>query len=210
MKKLWIIIPFLIILTIFCINFSIQDINQDNHDKPIGEIRKGNVVGQTFISNYNGLCAVDVCLATYIRTNTEDIIFHLRPDPKSKEDIITIVVNARNIEDNKYHRFNFNPIENSKGKSYYFFIESPKSVPGNAITAWYNTKDAYGNGSAYINHEEIEGDIQFKTYYETDFFDVVAYFCGRASRDKPFFVFYFSLIVILIFLLVKSRFPREK
>lgn len=211
-KRAIIILLSVIILTCTLLSgcIEIKGVDQVRHDKPIEEIYGSKTVGQTFVSAQPSLDRIDILLATYARTNTKDIIFHLRSFPNSTNDIVSIVVNAKNISDNQYHRFSFKPIPNCKGKTYYFFIESPESKPGDAITIWYSTEDVYKDGSAYIDHKTIEGDLCFKIYHKLNSSDFISYFIGRISQDKPFFVFYFSLIVILIFLLVKLQLSERK
>lgn len=183
---------------------------QEKANQPTGELTGGVAIGQTFASSHANLNAVEINLATYARLNTKDVIFHLRTSPSSI-DIATIKVNAAKIADNQYHLFNFLPIPDSKGKVYYFFIKSPDSVPGNAITIWYSTEDVYKDGSAYKNHRPIEGDLAFKTYYKSDILNALSYFIkNKIHQDKPFFVFYFALIAILIFLLVKLQLSERK
>lgn len=209
MKKLWIIIPFLIILTIFCFNLivedvsqTVEDVSQNKDEKIIFGVREENVAGQTFVSNHNNLCAIEVFLATYNMTITEDVIFHLKLDPEAEDDIITLVVNASTIEDNRYYRFEFKPIEKSECKSYYFFLEFPKAPWGNALYVIFSTKDEYEDGSIYINYRETDGDLRFRTYFQTNF---LTKFLDRvrALQDKPFFVFYISLMAISTLLLLK-------
>lgn len=137
---------------------------QDQHNQPIGEIYGERTVGQSFIATGDKLSRVDVKLATYARRNTENVIFQLR-EAGSTEDIVSITVNAVQIEDNAYHLFEFDPIPDSKGKTYVFTISSLKSKPGNAITIWYSTEDVYCNGTVQISDKPIEGDLSFRTYH---------------------------------------------
>lgn len=185
-------------------------VNQNSHDKPFGEITNITIVGQSFISTEDNLRTIEILLATYARTNTKDVIFHLKENYDSKEDIVTLVVNAREIQDNSYYSFNFEPIKISKGKSYYFYLESPNSVSGNAITAWCSSNDTYDGGSLYHNHEEIAGDIQFITIYQISIFNILNNFYNRLLQDVPFFISYFASIVILIVLLIKVQFHVYK
>jgi hypothetical protein len=187
-----------------------EGVGQVRHDKPIGEIYGSKTVGQTFVSTQPRLDRIDILLATYARTNTEDIIFHLRSSPNSPNDIVTIIVNAKNISDNQYYSFSFKPISNCKGKTYYFFIESPQSKPGDAITMWYNTEDVYIAGSAYIDHKPIEGDLCFKICHKLNSSDCISYFIGRISQDKSFFMLYCSLMAIVICILIKVLLSERK
>lgn len=215
MKKLLFLLIVLVSICIIsasgCIE-GMRDVSQIEHNKPIGEIYGSTTVGQTFASRQSNLSVIEIIMATYMRINTHDVIFHLRASPSSPIDIATIKVNAAKIADNQYHRFSFPPIPDSKDKTYYFFIESPDSAPGNAITIWYSTKDVYKDGSAFVNHKAVEGDLAFKTYYTSDYkiSNVISYFIDKMQHDKPFFIVYFSLMAILIFLLVKLPLSGRK
>lgn len=213
-----IIILFAVILTCIllsgCIELTDRDrlsIAQVKHNKPVGEIYGSTTVGQTFISEYPNLSAIEIKMATYARINTHDVIFHLRSASNSTIDIATSTVNATKIADNKYRRFRFPPLIDSENKSYYFFFASPSSAPGNAITIWYNTEeDVYKAGSAYRNHEPMEGDLAFRIYHKMDMLNMVSHFIHRMQQDKTFFLFYFLLIGTIVYLIVKLHLEIRK
>ena len=213
-----IIILFAVILTCIllsgCIELTDRDrlsIAQVKHNKPVGEIYGSTTVGQTFISEHPNLSAIEINMATYARINTHDVIFHLRSSPNLTIDIATSTVNATKIADNTYRRFSFPPLIDSENTSYYFFIESPYSAPGNAITIWYNTEeDVYKAGSAYRNHEPMEGDLAFRIYHKMDMLNMVSHFIHRMQQDKTFFLFYFLLIGTIVYLIVKLHLEIRK
>ncbi|MCW3974811.1 MAG: hypothetical protein NWE86_01020, partial [Candidatus Bathyarchaeota archaeon] len=203
MKKYWIAFLLLVILVFFFIEFNTLNVDQNINDQSMIEIRKESVVGQTFLSEYNDLCKVEVYLRTYIEAGVQEIVLHLRSDPNSKVDITNISIEMYNSVLNEYFEFNFRPIENSKDKSYYFFLESIDSE--NVIFVLYNSNDAYLNGSAYIDNSEKGGDLQFRTYYKTRPIYVLVHFFDRAFQDIPFFIFYSFLIFLLAFILFRIR-----
>jgi hypothetical protein len=155
---------FLIVVTLMQV-FVPHMVVQEKADQPMGEISGNMTVGQTFFAPYPNLNGVAVEIATYARVNTKEVIFHLRESPTSSADIFTSKVNATQIADNSYYQCSFPKIGKSRGNSYYFFVESPESISGNAVTIWSSTEDAYKDGSAYINSKPISGDLAFKTYY---------------------------------------------
>jgi hypothetical protein len=205
MKKLVFMLFVLVLISVISVSGGIDiiDIGQMEHTTPIGEIYGATTVGQTFTSKQSNLSAIEINMATYTRRNTCDVIFHLRSSPNSTVDIVTIRVNAAKIADNKYHRFSFPPIIDLENKTYYFFIESPNSAPGNAITIWYCPEDVYNAGSAYSNHEPVEGDLSFRTYYMSDIPNVVSYFLHIMQQDMLFFIFYFLLLGTILYLILK-------
>ncbi|MEA3346429.1 MAG: hypothetical protein U9Q78_09365 [Chloroflexota bacterium] len=141
------------------------DNSQSRSIQPVGEIRGSRTVGQTFVASHDELSRVDVQLATYARRNTQPVIFHLRSAPSASTDIATIAFEAEEVRDNAYRPFRFSPITDSEGRSFYFFLESPTSEPGDAITMWHSPDDVYEEGELYINGRRQGGDLAFRTYY---------------------------------------------
>lgn len=160
---------------------------------PVGEIYGDMKVGQTFVSYVSELKEIKLLMANYhSRRNTEDVIFHLRKNPDSEEDLRTLVVNASEILDNEYHKFEFDPLFNSQGKSYYFFVESPASSPGNAITIRYTRENTYAAGKRFSNHKPVSGDLVFKSVGSSELGRVVVN--GLEIKDMQFHEFTFSPI----------------
>jgi uncharacterized protein (UPF0332 family) len=145
--------------------FLAPDNYQDESDFSVGEIVGGIEIGQTFYCDNNNLARIKVMLATYNRRNYQDIIFHLKASPTEKKDIYTKTFNAIGVADDTYKSFDFPPIPDSKGKTFYFSFESPGSKTGDAITLWAISKDKYEKGAMYKNGEKITGDLRFFTYY---------------------------------------------
>jgi len=182
---------------------------QDQHTQPIGEIYGDTIVGQSFVATENNLNRVDIKLATYARENTGDIIFGIREATSAQQDIANVTVRAESIMDNAYHSFTFDPVLESKGKSYFFYIYSPESTPGNAITIWYNAGDVYSNGTAQINDNPIEGDLSFRTYYTHTLLDFTASFFKKFMRDSLFSLTYIIFIGVISMLITLLQL-REK
>ena len=137
--------------------------DQSFQNIPAGEITDKNTIGQTFISRTNNLSVIKVLLASYARQNTAEVTFHLKNHGNKLEDIAKIVVPAFKIEDNAWHSFNFPPLPDSKGKTYYFYLESPNAKKGNASTAWMSSTDKYKSGTFMRNHLPEKGDLTFVT-----------------------------------------------
>lgn len=152
-----------------------------------GEIRGPITIGQTFTAPYNGLCRIDVMMATYARQNTRDVIFHLRQSPEEVVDLVEIVVIASEIEDNTFRPFTFDPIRDSAGRSYYFYLESPLSVPGDALTVWGCFEDTYPDGQGFRNHRRGAGDLAFLTHYQPSLLEKAGILLDRLAENKPLF-----------------------
>ena len=178
--------------------------NQSENNTAVGEIYGDRKIGQTFIAEYNNLSAVKVLLATYNRENHAEFIFHLKSEVKSKEDIHIYRDDTMWVQDNKFFRFPFPKIKNSKRKRYFFYLDSPQSKQGNAITIWSNTEDLYKEGEKIVNGAASEGDLVFKTEYERGLRLSFVAFLGNISKFSIFLVnifgnkfFYFLFLIII-------------
>lgn len=127
-----------------------RSIRQPQYTSNSGELVRDTLVGQTFVSEEDNLSGVAVMFATYSqRANTKPIRFHLR-DAIAGTDVRTGEVSAATLNDNQFHRFNFPPISDSAGTTYFFFVVSPESTAGNAVAVDVDTRDPYHRGSAYL------------------------------------------------------------
>jgi hypothetical protein len=131
----------------------------------VGELTGRGSIGQSFVARHNHLHRIDVLVTTFCRRNTRDVIFHLRTSPTATSDLATVRVNASLIADNSYARFVFDPQPDSRGKSYYFCVESPESVPGDAITLWAYRDVSLSNAKLYWNGHTDNGQLAFGAFY---------------------------------------------
>jgi len=137
---------------------------QNISSEPVGEIRQENSYGQSFVSQYNHLGRIDVMLATFARENHYPVVFHLRRAPGDPDDLVSLEFDASTVADNAFYTFSFDPMPDSAGQAFYFFLDSPQSVPGDAITIWATTEDAYPSGTRHNNHQPVAGDLRFIAY----------------------------------------------
>lgn len=158
---------------------------QDTHVESVGQIVGGKMVGQTFLARYNHLQRIDVFMGTYARPNTHDAILHLKTAPDAPDDIFCLPFNASEVEDYTYRSFTFPPIPNSAGQTFYFYIESPSSVEGNAITVWMQPRDLYLQGKMYRNGTPAGGDLRFQIYYQGPYRDRATALLDRLVENKP-------------------------
>ena len=132
----------------------------------VGEIYGQTTYGQTFIARYPNLNRVDVKLATYDRENHSPVVFHLRrgsPD-EAGPDIFTLKVQPSDIADDAFYSFVFPVIPDSQGQTFYFYLQSPRSMPGDAFTIWATPDDAYPEGTRTWNGRRASGDLCFLAY----------------------------------------------
>ncbi len=182
---------------------------------PVGEIKADNVIGQTFISRYPNLYAISVFMATYQRVNRSMLQFRLKEKPDSPEPLREISVNASQIEDNQYYRFEFVPLAASRNRHLYFELSAPTASEGDAVTAWASLRDFYTDGSLIINGRVSDGDLRFSLHHRVRGYELLAVFLERAASQKPgilgnrwFYLFllctYGLVVLFVIFLTIRQ------
>lgn len=132
----------------------------------VGELVQGRRVGQSFTAQHDNLYRIDLLVATYGRRNTRDVVLHLKESVDASQDLATVHLNASLLRDNAYATFMFEPQPESSGRSYYLSVESPESVPGDAVSLWaYNQVDL-DDAQRYENRNAREGQLIFGLFYE--------------------------------------------
>lgn len=133
---------------------------QEDHALNSGELTGTSAIGQTITAQKNNLSGIGVLIATYSgRNNTHPVILHLRNSVQAGNDIRTVSVPASKFGDNQFYNFLFKPIADSKGKMYFFVVDSPESIKGNAIAIDLNNKDMYNHGTGYIIHTQNNAPV---------------------------------------------------
>jgi hypothetical protein len=163
----------------------------------------------------DNLYRIDLSTATYARTNSAPVIFHLRSSPEASTDFISITLPGAEIQNESPTSIVFPPLPDSGGKSYYFYIESPEGMPGDAITVYANVYDQYPDGGAYLNGQAVAGDLAFTAYSREifTFSGVWHAFLSRVAQDVPFFLSYGILILGVcagLFLSLRRRAPSAE
>jgi hypothetical protein len=161
------------------------------------ELVGGETFGQSFVCTREDLYRIDLGTATYGRTNSASVVFHLKSSPEAGTDIVSITLPGPEIQNECPTSIEFPPLTDSQGKSFFFYIESPEGTPGDAITVYANAQDQYADGSAYRNGQAVSGDLAF-TAYSCETFTLSGMlhdFLLRAARDVSFFLCYGILIL---------------
>jgi hypothetical protein len=124
----------------------------------------GIELGQTFVAPRDGLDRVDVLLYGHRRHNTQPVTFHLHREG-TNEDQVTITFNAGEVWDWQWMPFQFDPLVDSAGQTYVFFLESPTSTPDDGLSLGGVEGDLYPHGTGLINGQPARADAAFMTYY---------------------------------------------
>lgn len=171
------------------------------------ELKSNVTIGQTFVAPQDGLHRIDVVLRTFGRRNTHDVTFYLKEFLESPDIIYQETFNASEIWENQWRTFQFSPIPDSAGKTYFFYFASPTSVGGDAITVGGAEGDFYNQGSAYLGQIEAPADLAFRTYYGLSFNQKLSILQERIVQDKPSIWgdirFYILLLILYVLLLIR-------
>lgn len=149
------------------------------------EIKGDLAIGQTFLAPVDGLQRIDVVLRTYGRRNTHDVTFYLKQSLDSPEVIYQETFDASEIRNNSWRTFEFPPIPDSAGRTFFFYFASPDSVKGDAITVGGALGDLYNGGNAYLGPVPADADMAFRTYYGLSPGEKLAILGERLVENKP-------------------------
>ncbi len=185
----------LLLLTLFCLSGCTLDQIAAQQAEATGlweELVGGQSYGQSFVSSRDNLSRIELGTATFARVNSAPVVFCLRSSPEASTDLYCTTLPGPEIENERPTSVEFPPLPDSAGKSYYFVLESPTGMPGNAITVYANEYDRYAEGSAYRNGQVVAGDLAFTAYSRQSFTlpSVVGDFLSRLGQDLPFLVCY--------------------
>jgi hypothetical protein len=131
--------------------------------RSVGELRGKRRIGQSFVARRPNLHRIDILVGTYGRRNTRDIIFHLQAFPNAPEDLASVIINGSLLDDNAYVQFCFPP-QPDMGPLY-FYIESPDSIPGDAITALAYSRVDMEDVKLRLGRRSSKSQIIFGLYY---------------------------------------------
>jgi GT2 family glycosyltransferase len=132
-----------------------------NEAVPVTEER---CIGQYFFSAWEDLSAISVYFATYRRKCAGTVRFHLRETHLPGPDLAVCEVDASQIRDNSFFTFSFQPIYNSAGKTFYFFVEYAQEDERSPLSIWKASITNEIIGPHYAGHRAGSGTLCFKVY----------------------------------------------
>jgi len=113
-----------------------------------------------FISPINRLNAIEVLTGTYERRNA-DLRLSIREGSLEGPIIREVMLKGNRIVNNGPSKWEFKPIPDSKGRIYYFQIESTGSPPA---AVWYNSSLSHEKLQLFRDGKEIDGQIGFQCF----------------------------------------------
>lgn len=127
------------------------------------ELLPGQEVSQTFVAGAYQLQAVRLKFATSGRTNNCTLKFSLE-DIAAKRLITTQNLACQQIQDSQDVFFYFEPVTNSRRRSFRITLSSPDARPGNAISVWAKADFSYPNTSLKLGDKTLPGGLDFEFY----------------------------------------------
>jgi len=161
-------------------------------------------VGQQFTGPWPGLYRIEVELDRGTAAADQEITFHLKESAAEEQDLWTATLRAEEIEEAGY-AFEFPLFRDSKGKSFYFYLESATATSGNAIGVRYSRGAILPGASAYLDDRPVSGSLQFHTFYSLRTRDKIDVLLTRMAEGRPYFLgrkgFYVGLAALYALLL---------
>ncbi|MFA5802759.1 MAG: hypothetical protein WC911_09840 [Thermoleophilia bacterium] len=155
----------------------------NNSLEPVGE---GHELVQTFIAPEDGLSRVDLRFDVGEAVGEQDLVFELWEIAGSNADGTPVLgdrlrearVSSRDVAVFWMHRFEFEPVADSGGKTYAMRITS--SAPeGNALKLRASDKDVYEGGAVFQDGKPEDADLSFALFHEAGAMQTL-------ERIKPF------------------------
>jgi len=205
-KKIWLKVIFVLLTAMLAILlfsvFGVRkriDILQTSGDV-LYQIYEDRKIGQTFIANKDNLNIIILDLKNAALRNQQPIYFHLEEE-KTARSLKEIEISGLNVGDPSSVRFQFDPILDSAGKEYYFYLDSPTSTEEDAIEVYYSSQNLYSEGEMMVNDQKFEGELCFTSYYypgskTTVVREMIKDFSTRLLTDKSFIIFYLFLLFL--------------
>lgn len=169
------------------------------------EVQGSTQVGQWFQAPYPGLYRIEVTLDPSSVQSAHTVLFQLKTDPTDAEALWTEEFSTVNIQAGVAQGFEFPPIRDSMGETYFFALASPDSLPGDAIAAGYSPEILLDGARASLNGQPAIGNLQFRTYYSLRTRDRLNLLLARVAQYRTYFLgnrwFYAGLAVAYILVL---------
>lgn len=129
---------------------------------PSEEIKKDTVLKQSFTSQKDNLCSIQLLMGTYARqfSKNDKLIVKLYDD--SNKEVVNKEVPLSEAQDNQYFEVDFDEIKDSDSKKYTLEVTTNTKE---GISIYETSEDSY-DGTMSINDKAAKGDIAIKGVYE--------------------------------------------
>lgn len=121
-------------------------------------------VSQKFVSNDSNLSAIGTSIRNPNLKNKKDVILSLYD--ANKELLRTSVLSGQNIEDGNFVKFVFDPIVDSKGKTYTFTLSSPEAGTEDTVEVFYTQSSPSWIVEYTYDQKSYPGGIPIVLYFK--------------------------------------------
>jgi hypothetical protein len=104
-------------------------------DRRSAEIAGKTHVGQQFTASLPGLYRIEVALDQGSVCSAQPVTFHLKTDPSSTEALWSAEFSSGDVQGREFYGFEFPLMRDSKGQTYYFYLEAPTSAPEDGLAS---------------------------------------------------------------------------
>lgn len=141
---------------------------KDNLDaKILGHIFNKRIIIQEFLSTKSKLRQIKIKFATYNRDNNSVLKFSILN--RFDIPIRVLEINTRDIKDNAWYSFNFDPIINSQNERYKIVLQGLTNKSAQAITAYYKQPNNVIGAKLFFGDSELKNSVLlFKLAYKED------------------------------------------
>jgi hypothetical protein len=130
-------------------------------------INNGSSFGQSFTAQYDGLSGVSVLLEPSANPTSGSLLFHLRTDPHSQDEIASAHLPLTEVTHKDYYKFDFPPQMDSRGKDYFLKAEV---VDGGEVKLFTAEADSYLDGALYENQTPQDAQLGFRLEYDQKYY----------------------------------------
>jgi len=142
-------------------------------------------VGQQFTAPLPGLYRIQITPARAAIAGAGPITFHLQTNPAAADDLWTAQLDPAHVQEGLPYDIEFPQLRDSRGQTYYFYVESASSTPDNAIALYYDPLSSLDGASAYLNGQPTAGNLQFNTFYTPSMPDQIETLLDRLAQGRP-------------------------
>jgi hypothetical protein len=154
----------------------------------------GPTAGQTFSAHNDGLAGIEVLVTDLGAPRSGPLVLHLRASAGPGIDLRRATIPMETAERDRYLRFDFEPLADSAGQSYYFELSAPEAPSAAALAAWRGDAGTYPSGSLYLDGRPADGQLAFQLVYAND--RMLAGWAGSVVRDLPLALAITALFVL--------------
>ncbi len=126
-------------------------------------IKNGSSFGQSFTAQNAGLSGVSVLLAPSESLSSGSLLFLLRTNPQSSDDLARARLPLSEIAHQDYYKFDFPPQNDSQQKDYFLQVELEGEGQVQIFTA---APDSYLDGALYENQVPQDSQLGFRLEYD--------------------------------------------